>query len=131
MVKDFPQKLRENWLACVVAVVVVVVVAVAVSFQYRNSEQYIIGEVVSISSGTATLDNFDTEDGAYTGESSRLYIIFESDGCVFYDENGEECEALDIAVGSKVKMTASTKLVTDENGYTTVYIKKVEVLSTD
>ncbi len=74
------------------------------------------------------MDNFDQSDGSYTGDGELLYIRFEPDGCEFLDENGDPCEATDIIVGSKVKMTSSTGLKTDKYGYTTVYIDKVEVL---
>ena len=91
-------------------------------------DQYIIGEIVDINSSTARMDNFDKQDGAYTADGDMLYIRFEPDSCEFFDENGKPCEATDITIGSKVKMTSSTGLKTDKYGYTTVYIKKVEVL---
>lgn len=92
------------------------------------STPYIIGDIVSISSATAQLTNFDENEGSYTGDGEMLYIRFETDGCEFLDQNGNPCLATDITVGSRVKMTASTGLKTDKYGYTTVYIKKVEVL---
>lgn len=91
-------------------------------------EQYIIGKVVTINSGSAQLDHFDKDDGAYTGDPDKLYIRFETDNCEFIDEDGNPCEVEDITPGSKVKMTSSSGLKTDKYGYTTVYIKKVEVL---
>lgn len=93
-----------------------------------SSEQYIIGDIVSINSATAQMTNFDENDGSYTGDGEMLYIQFEPDGCEFLDENGKPCLATDITEGSRVKMTSSTGLKTDKYGYTTVYINKVEVL---
>lgn len=117
-------KSQALWFTVIAVVLVTVVIIVR---SYKPSP-YIIGEVVEISSATARLDNFDENDGAYTADGDMLYIQFEPDGCEFFDEDGNACEATDITIGSKVKMTASTELKTDEYGYTTVYIKKVEVL---
>ena len=74
------------------------------------------------------MGNFDKKDGAYTGDPDKLFITFLPDSCEFFDENGNPITALDITVGSKVKMTSSTGLKTNAEGYTTVEIKKVEVL---
>ena len=97
-------------------------------FRRWKPDQYIIGDVSFISSASAKLENFDKRDGAYTGDPDKLFITFLPDGCEFYDENGNAITALDITVGSKVKMTSSTGLKTNAEGYTTVEIKKVEVL---
>ena len=112
------------WIVVIAMVFVVVVICVK---SYKPA-QYIIGDVTDISSATASMDNFDENDGAYTGDPEKLYIMFEPDGCEFLDESGKACAATDITIGSKVKMTASTELKTDEYGYTKVYINKVEVL---
>ena len=111
----------------------VLAAVIVVAFIYfRNfyfvGEQYIIGQIVEINSATARMNKFDKHDGAYTGDGDKLYIRFETDNCEFIDEDGEPCEATDITVGSKVKMTSSSSLKTDQYGYTTVYISKVEVL---
>lgn len=105
-----------------------VLIAFIIFMQSYKSEQYIIGDLVEISSATARMDNFDKRDGSYTAEGDKLYIMFEPDKCEFFDEDGNSCSALDIEVGSRVKMTSSTGLKTDKYGYTTVYINKVEVL---
>lgn len=110
------------------AVIVVVFVTVVIVIRSYKPSPYIIGDVVEISSATARMDNFDMTDGSYTADGEMLYIRFEPSGCEFFDENGDPCEATDITIGSRVKMTASTELETDEYGYTTVYINKVEVL---
>ena len=108
-------------------IVVLVIVGVIVFNQWKP-EQYIIGEVESITSGSAKLVNFDKKDGAYTADPNKLFITFLPDGCQFFDEEGNSITALDITVGSKVKMTSSTGLKTNAEGYTTVEIYKVEVL---
>lgn len=110
------------------AVIAVVFVTVFIIVRSYKPSQYIIGDIVEISSATASMDNFDQNDGAYTADGKMLYIRFEPDNCEFLDEDGNRCEATDITVGSRVRMTASTSLKTDEYGYTTVDIKKVEVL---
>lgn len=110
----------------VAAVMVIGFIIVRNTFFF--GEQYIIGEVVEINSGSARMDKFDKDDGAYTGDGDKLYIRFETDGCEFFDEDGNACGVEDITIGSKVKMTSSSSLKTDKYGYTTVYIKKVEVL---
>lgn len=127
MLKKF---VKSRLQACVLLVIaaVMVIVFIFVRNSFFTGEQYIIGEIVSINSGTAQMDNFDKNDGSYTGDGELLYIRFEPDDCEFLDEDGKAIEATDITVGSKVKMTASTGLKTDKYGYTTVYIKKVEVL---
>ena len=98
------------------------------AFNRWKPEQYIIGDVTWINSGAAHLENFDKKDGAYTGDPDKLFITFLPDSCEFFDEDGKAITALDITVGSKVKMTSSTTLKTDADGYTTIEIKKVEVL---
>ena len=111
----------------IMGIVVLVIVGVIVFNQWKP-EQYIIGEVESITSGSAKLVNFDKKDGAYTADPNKLFITFLPDGCQFFDEEGNSITALDITVGSKVKMTSSTGLKTNAEGYTTVEIYKVEVL---
>lgn len=106
-----------------------VLIGFIIFMQSYKSDQYIIGNVVEISSATARMDNFDKDDGAYTADGDKLYIMFEPDNCEFFDADGNSCTALDIEVGTRVKMTSSTGLKTDKYGYTTVYINKVEVLS--
>jgi len=108
--------------------IVVLVVVGVIAFRRWKPDQYIIGEVTYISSATAKMDNFDKQDGAYTADPDKLFITFLPDGCEFYDQNGDPITALDITIGSKVKMTSSTGLKTNAEGYTTVEIKKVEVL---
>ncbi len=111
-----------------IAIALVTFVGLAIFVHYITTEQYIIGDVVEINSGTAKMNNFDTEDGAYTADPEKLFIRFETDSCEFFDENGNSCEATDIEVGARVKMTTRSGLKTDKYGYTTVYIDKVEVL---
>ncbi len=108
--------------------IVVVVIFGVMAFNRWKPEQYIIGDVTWINSGAAHLENFDKKDGAYTGDPDKLFITFLPDSCEFFDEDGKAITALDITVGSKVKMTSSTTLKTDADGYTTIEIKKVEVL---
>lgn len=108
-------------------IVLLIVIGVIV-FRRWKPEQYIIGEVTFIDSYTAKMDNFDKNDGAYTGDPDKLYIKFLPNGCKFFDVDGNLCEASDITVGSKVKMISTTGLKTDEYGRTIVEIKKVEVL---
>ena len=74
------------------------------------------------------MENFDKNDGAYTGDPKKLFITFLDPGCEFFDVEGNPITALDITIGSKVKMTSTTGLKTNAEGYTTVEIKKVEVL---
>ncbi len=111
-----------------IVVAVVAFVGFVVFMQISKSEQYIIGDVVEISSGSAKMNNFDEEDGSYTADADKLFIRFEPDSCEFFDEDGEPCTALDIEIGSRVKMTSRSGLKTDRYGYTTVYIDKVEVI---
>ncbi len=108
--------------------IVALIVVGVIAFNKWNTEAYIIGDVSYISSGAAKMENFDKNDGAYTADPSKLFITFLPDGCEFYDVNGKPITALDITVGSKVKMTSSTGLKTNAEGYTTVEIVKVEVL---
>lgn len=75
------------------------------------------------------MENFDKNDGAYTADPDKLFITFIPDGCEFVDEEGKAITALDITVGSKVKMISSTGLKTNAEGYTTVEIKRVEVIN--
>ncbi len=109
-------------------IIAAVLIVFIIFLRSYTSSQYIIGDIVEINSATARMDNFDRNDGSYTADGEMLYIRFEPDNCEFFDEDGNAIEATDITVGSKVKMTSSTGLKTDEYGYTTVYIKKVEVL---
>lgn len=111
-----------------IAVAFVAFIVSVFCVHYVNTEQYIIGDVVEINSGAAKVNNFDKEDGAYTADAEKLFIRFEPDSCEFFDENGKPCEATDIEIGSRVKMTTRSGLKTDKYGYTTVYIDKVEVL---
>ena len=111
-----------------IVIVIVAFVGLVLLVNNVSTEQYIIGDVVEINSGAARVDNFDKKDGAYTADSEKLFIRFEPDSCEFFDENGKPCEATDIDVGSRVKMTTRSGLKTDKYGYTTVYIDKVEVL---
>ena len=97
-------------------------------FRRWKPDQYIIGEITYISSAGASMENFDKRDGAYTGDPKKLFITFIESGCEFLDENGKVITALDITIGSKVKMTSTTGLKTNAEGYTTVEKKKVEVL---
>lgn len=99
-----------------------------IAFRRWKPDQYIIGEITWINSGAAHLEDFDKNDGAYTGDPDKLFITFVPDGCEFLDEDGNPITALDITVGSRVKMTSSTGLKTNAEGYTTVEIKLVEVL---
>ena len=108
--------------------IVLLIVIGVIAFRRWKPEQYIIGEITFIDSYTAKLDNFDKNNGAYTGDPDKLYIKFLPNGCKFYDVDGNPCEATDISLGSKVKMTATTGLKTDEYGRTIVEIKSVEVL---
>ena len=108
--------------------IVVLIVFGVIALRRWKPDQYIIGEVTQISSAAAKMGNFDKKDGAYTGDPDKLFITFLPDSCEFFDENGNPITALDITVGSKVKMTSSTGLKTNAEGYTTVEIKKVEVL---
>ncbi len=116
--------------ACILLAVAAVIVVACIVARHMmfTTEQYILGEIVDINAATAHMDNFDKDDGAYTGDGDMLYIRFEPDSCEFLDEDGDPCEPEDITPGSKVKMIASTRLKTDKYGYTTVYIKRVEVL---
>lgn len=116
--------MQAVWFLIFAAILVVFIIVL----RSYTSSQYIIGEIVEINSATARMDNFDKNDGAYTASGEMLYIRFEPDTCEFLDEDGKAILATDITVGSKVKMISSTGLKTDEYGYTTVYIKKVEVL---
>ncbi|MBQ4397062.1 MAG: hypothetical protein II828_06020 [Clostridia bacterium] len=125
--KEFIQERKQACILFALAVVMVLAV-IFVRNTFFFGEQYIIGKVVTIDSGSAQLDHFDKDDGAYTGDPDKLYIRFETDNCEFIDEDGNPCEVEDIIPGSKVKMTSSSSLKTDKYGYTTVYIKKVEVL---
>lgn len=109
-------------------VIAAVLIVFIIFLRSYTSSQYIIGDIVEINSATARMDNFDKQDGSYTAEGDMLYIRFEPDNCEFLDEDGKVIEATDITVGSRVKMTSSTGLKTDKYGYTTVLIKKVEVL---
>jgi hypothetical protein len=122
--KHLAGRAQEFWIIGIVVLIVLGVVA----FRRWKPDQYIIGEVREITSASAKLENFDKNDGAYTGDPEKLFITFLPDGCEFFDENGKEITALDITVGSKVKMTSTTGLKTNAEGYTTVEIKKVEVL---
>lgn len=115
--------------AFVIMGIVALIVIGVIAFRRWKPEQYIIGEVDFIDSYTAKLINFDKNDGAYTGDPDKLYIKFLPNGCEFYDVDGNSCEALDITIGSKVKMTSTTGLKTDEYGRTIIEIKKVEVLT--
>lgn len=108
--------------------IVVLIVAGVIVFRRWKPDQYIIGDVSWINSGAAHLENFDKRDGAYTGDPDKLYITFLPDATEFFDEEGNVITALDITPGSKVKMTSSTGLKTNADGYTTVEIKKVEVI---
>ena len=108
-------------------IIVLIVIGVIV-FRRWKPDQYIIGEVAWINSNAAHLENFDKRDGAYTGDPDKLFITFLPDNCEFLDEDGKAITALDITEGSKVKMTSSTGLKTNAEGYTTVEIKLVEVL---
>lgn len=121
------KKILKSYVFWIVAALVIFIGSVFF-IHYITTEQYIIGDVVEISSGSAKLNNFDKEDGAYTADAEKLFIRFEPDSCEFFDEDGNPCEATDIEVGSKVKMTTNSGLKTDKYGYTTVYIDKVEVL---
>lgn len=121
------KKVLKSYVFWIAAALIVFVAAVFV-VQYVTTEQYIIGDLVEINSGAAKMNNFDKEDGAYTADADKLFIRFETDSCEFFDENGDPCEATDIEVGSRVKMTTRSGLKTDKYGYTTVYIDKVEVL---
>lgn len=116
--------MQAVWFMIIGAVLIVFIIFL----RNYTSSQYIIGDIVEINSGTARMDNFDKQDGSYTADGEMLYIRFEPDGCEFLDEDGNKIQATDITVGSRVKMISSTGLKTDEYGYTTVYIKKVEVL---
>ena len=116
--------MQALWFMVIGAVLIVFIIFL----RSYTSSQYIIGDIVEINSATARMDNFDEQDGSYTAEGDMLYIRFEPDSCEFLDEDGNAIEATDITVGSRVKMTSSTGLKTDKYGYTTVYIKKVEVL---
>ncbi len=107
---------------------VLLVIFGVIAFRRWKPDQYIIGEITWINSGAAHLEDFDKNDGAYTGDPDKLFITFVPDGCEFLDEDGNPITALDITVGSRVKMTSSTGLKTNAEGYTTVEIKLVEVL---
>ncbi len=124
MKKHIAGRTQAFWIIGIVLLIVFGVIA----FRRWKPDQYIIGEVKFISSASAQLENFDKRDGAYTGDPDKLFITFVPDGCEFYDVDGNPITALDITIGSKVKMTSSTGLKTNAEGYTTVEIKKVEVL---
>ena len=111
----------------IIGIAILIVIGVIV-FRRWKPDQYIIGEITYISSAGASMENFDKRDGAYTGDPTKLFITFIESDCEFLDENGKVITALDITIGSKVKMTSTTGLKTNAEGYTTVEIKKVEVL---
>lgn len=111
----------------IIGIVVFIVIGVIV-FRRWKPDQYIIGEVTYISSAGASMDNFDKNDGAYTADPKKLFITFLDPGCEFVDEDGKSITALDITIGSKVKMISTTGLKTNAEGYTTVEIKRVEVI---
>lgn len=111
----------------IIGIVLLIIVGIII-FRRLKPDQYIIGEVTYISSAGASMENFDKRDGAYTGDPKKLFITFLDPGCEFFDEEGNYISALDITIGSKVKMTSTTGLKTNAEGYTTVEIKKVEVL---
>ena len=93
-----------------------------------QGDQFIVGEITIINSAGASMNNFDPNESAYTGDPEKLFIDFLDPGCEFLDESGKAITAQDITVGSKVKMTVSSGLDGNTEGNTTVEIKKVEVL---
>lgn len=124
MKKHIKGRTQAFWIIGLVILIIFGVIA----FRRWKPDQYIIGEITWINSAAAKMENFDKTDGAYTGDPDKLFITFLPDACEFFDTEGNPITALDVTVGSKVKMTSSTGLKTNAEGYTTVEIKKVEVL---
>lgn len=124
MKKHIVGRTQAFWIIGIVVLIVIGVIA----FRRWKPDQYIIGDISYISSAGASMENFDKRDGAYTGDPKKLFITFLESGTEFFDEDGNAITALDIPVGSRVKMTSTTGLKTNAEGYTTVEIKKVEVL---
>ena len=125
MKKHIAGRTQAFWIIGIVVLVILGIIA----FRRWKPDQYIIGDITWINSAAAKMENFDKNDGAYTADPDKLFITFIPDGCEFVDEEGKAITALDITVGSKVKMISSTGLKTNAEGYTTVEIKRVEVIN--